>query len=151
MIQINVKKEVVVKHLQEIIVELIEVDAEALSLGVIDLSNAGFIALENKVEKFSRGMLEALSASAVMMFRGPEISRVESFICNNSDMVVENSLKEMYFSTGRINKFFKVVEGWDLLIVLVSRSDGNMALNWLTVKKAAKEVGDRLAELYKIK
>lgn len=113
-----------------------EVDG-ALACTIIDLSSGLMLASHHTVPYFSQEYIDAVSASAVDMFRGRTIRTVEKLLSEERGREVRNSIQEVQMATAGTYHFMSIVSDKpDALLVLITDRTANLGMGWTSMRRA---------------
>jgi predicted regulator of Ras-like GTPase activity (Roadblock/LC7/MglB family) len=117
--------------------QLISDVSDALGAAIVDLSSGLLLAAHHNVPYFTQSYLDAVAAAAVDMFRGKNISTVETLLSNQRGTTVSNSIKEVQMSTSHTYHFMSIVPGKEnCLMVLITGRKANLGMGWSALRTA---------------
>lgn len=120
-----------------------EVDG-SIAIGVVDVSTGMMMGVHHSVPYFTQEYLDVVSASAVELFRGKIVSRVEQLLSKTRGKEIKNTFKEIFINSDNVYHFMKVVEGKEAVIVMVTKKTTNQGMGWSSLKMAVPEIRDLL-------
>lgn len=95
------------------------------------------LASHHNVPYFSQDYINAVSASAVDMFRGRTIRTVEKLLSEERGRDVRNSIQEVQMATTGTYHFMTIVTGKpDALLVLITDRTANLGMGWTSMRRA---------------
>ena len=115
--------------------------SDALGAAVVDLSSGLLLAAHHNVPYFTQSYLDAVAAAAVDMFRGKNVSTVESLLSNQRGTQVTNSIKEVQMSTDHTYHFMSTIPGKDnCLLVLITGRKANLGMGWAALRTSLTNI-----------
>lgn len=108
---------------------------EAIAANVVDLSS-GMMLGGHFRSNFTTDHFEAVSAAATSLYRGKETLRVEELVKaqrgqTDSDV---HFVEEVQMSTPGVLHFMKRIPGKEAVLILVTKSSGNIGMGWSSLK-----------------
>lgn len=128
-------------NLNQICQEVYNAVSGTIAVGIADLDSGMVIAVHHNVPHFDQDYIDAVSASAVEMFRGSTINRVEDELSKRRGQAVRHSIQEMQMTTPGTQHFMAIVPGHEnLLLVLVTSKKVNLGMGWMVVREALGKI-----------
>lgn len=114
---------------------------DSVGAAIVDLNSGLLMGVHHTVPYFTQAYLDAVAAAAVDMFRGKNITRVETLLSKQrGDANHVRTMEEVHMSTIKTFHFMKVVPGKDLLVVLITKKTSNMGMGWSAVRMAVSDI-----------
>jgi hypothetical protein len=115
--------------------------AGALGCAVVDLSSGLLLSVSHNVSYFSQTFVEAAAAAAVDIFKGKNITAVESLLGNQRGQTLENSIKEIQMTTQSTFHFMSVIpDKPNTLLVLITSKDSSLGMGWASIRVNAPKI-----------
>jgi hypothetical protein len=134
-------KESAMANLDDITREIHSSVAGALGCAVVDLSSGLLLSVSHNVSYFSQTFVEAAAAAAVDIFKGKNISAVESLLGNQRGQTLENSIKEIQMTTQSTFHFMSVIpDKPNTLLVLITSKDSSLGMGWASIRVNAPKI-----------
>lgn len=130
-------------NLTEICQDVYQAVGGTIAVAIADLSTGMLIAVYHQVPHFDQDYIDAVSASAVDMFRGRTVGRVEDELNKRRSNPINNSIREMQMTTPGTQHFMAIVpDHEDLLLVVVTTKKVNLGMGWVVVRDAIGKIAE---------
>ena len=118
----------------EVCRQILEKVEDCVALGVVDLNTGMLLGVHHTVPYFTQAYLDAVAASAVEMFRGKTVRRVEELISQQRGEPIKDSFEEIFISSPKVFHFMATVKGKDAVIVMVTKKSVNQGMGWAAIR-----------------
>ncbi len=129
-------------EINSILKDIVNDVSDALGCGVVDLRTGMLLGLHHTIPYFTQSYLDAVSAAAVDLFRGKNISNVYKLLAShvgNDDDV--GRIREIQTTSAHTYHFMATIPDHpDALLVLITGKKANIGMGWSTVRKALSDV-----------
>lgn len=117
-----------------------EVDG-SIAVAIVDLSSGMPLEVYHRVSYFDQDYIDLVSAAAVDMFRGKNVSRVEEKLAQQRNKPVAHSIQEVQMTTAGTLHFMSVLpEKPDMLALLVTTRKASIGMGWSCLRKAVPQI-----------
>lgn len=128
--------------LDDILSEVIRDVDGALACAVVDMNNGLLLAVSHSVPYFNQSYLEAVAAAAVEMFRGKNISTIESLLSAQRGNATKNAITEIQMTTDGTFHFLAIVRDKPhILMALITNRKTNLGMGWMAVRNNLPKIG----------
>lgn len=116
----------------------------SVAVGVVDLPSGMMMGVYHNVPHFTQEYLDVVSASAVELFRGKLVTRVETLLSKQRGKETTNTFKEIFINSDHVLHFMKIIENKDAVVVMVTKKTTNQGMGWSNLKMAVPEIREVL-------
>lgn len=116
----------------------------SVAVGVVDLSSGMMMGVYHNVPYFTQEYLDVVSASAVELFRGKLVTRVENLLSKQRGKETANTFKEIFINSDNVLHFMKIIEAKDAVVVMITKKTTNQGMGWSNLKMAVPEIREML-------
>lgn len=113
----------------------------AVACGVVDLDTGMLLGIHN-ASQYTQTLNEVVAAATMDMFRGPNISRIESMVRAHRGLPEngEHYFDEIHITSRNNYHFAKSLRGGKAVIMLVTKKTTNIGMGWAQLKSAVPAV-----------
>lgn len=126
--------------LNEVCRKIVEDVQDGVACGIVDVNTGMLLGVHNTISYFTQAYLDAVAAAAVDMFRGKTVSRVEQLIAKQRGAEAAFSFQEIQVTTPKTYHFMKILDGTDILVVLITKRSTNLGMGWSALRMAVDDV-----------
>lgn len=134
------KENIEMADLNTICQEIVEEVSDSVACAVVDLNSGMLMGVYHTVPYFTQSYLDAVAASAVDMFRGKNIRRVEQLLSKHRGREVKDSFQEIFINSVKVFHFMKIISEKDAVVVLVTKKTTNQGMGWRGLRGAVDDI-----------
>ena len=113
----------------------------AIAVAVVDVSSGMALEVYHRVDHFNQDYIDLVSAAAVDMFRGKNVSKVEEKLANQRRKPLSHSIQEVQMTTDGTLHFMTILpEKKDILALLVTTKKASVGMGWSSLRKSIPEI-----------
>jgi hypothetical protein len=120
--------------------KVVEKTPDALAYGIVDSNSGMLIGVHHVVPHFTPEYLDAIAATAVEMFRGRTVKRVEELLSSLRGSPVKDSFEEIFISSTMVYHFMKVIRDKQVVVVLVTRKNLSQGMGWASLRNTIADL-----------
>jgi hypothetical protein len=124
----------------EICRKVVEKTPDALAYGVIDINTGMLIGIHHVVPHFTPEYLDAIAATAVEMFCGRMVKRVEELLGSLRGTPVKDTFEEIFISSSMVYHFMKLIREKQIVVVLVTRKNVSQGMGWASLRNTTPDL-----------
>jgi hypothetical protein len=133
-------KEIRMSNVSEICRKVVEKTPDALAYGVIDINTGMLIGVHHVVPHFTPEYLDAIAATAVEMFCGRTVRRVEELLGSLRGSPVKDTFEEIFVSSIMVYHFMKLIREKQVVVVLVTRKNVSQGMGWASLRNTTPDL-----------
>jgi hypothetical protein len=127
-------------NVSEICRKVVEKTPDALAYGVIDINTGMLIGIHHVVPHFTPEYLDAIAATAVEMFCGRTVRRVEELLGSLRGSPVKDTFEEIFVSSIMVYHFMKMIREKQVVVVLVTRKNVSQGMGWASLRNTTPDL-----------
>lgn len=113
----------------------------SIAVAIVDLSSGMSLSVYHRVGYFDQDYIDLVSAAAVDMFRGKNVTRVEEKLALQRNKPVTHSIQEVQMTTsGTLHFMIVLPEKPDILALMVTTRKASVGMGWSTLRKAVPAI-----------
>lgn len=113
----------------------------SIAVAIVDLSSGMSLNVYHRVGYFDQDYIDLVSAAAVDMFRGKNVTRVEEKLAQQRNKPVVHSMQEVQMTTaGTLHFMIVIPDKPDILALLVTTRKASVGMGWSSLRKAVPEI-----------
>ena len=113
----------------------------AIAVAVVDVSSGMALEVFHRVGHFNQEYIDLVSAAAVDMFRGRNVSKVEEKLAKQRNKPLSHSIQEVQMTTDGTLHFMAILpDKKDILALLVTSKKASVGMGWTSLRRSLPEI-----------
>lgn len=113
----------------------------SIAVAIVDLSSGMPLSVYHRVGYFDQDYIDLVSAAAVDMFRGKNVTRVEEKLAQQRNKPVVHSMQEVQMTTaGTLHFMIVIPDKPDILALLVTTRKASVGMGWSSLRKSVPDI-----------